>query len=530
MSAASVSAKDIDIEYDIDFDNSIINVHCTTEARYNQALSVVLYDGTDMGNDISKIVKIADTDADENGEADVALKLSSNTPSGDYVISVAGGGAANNSGSRRITFVNKSGLDQIINDINSAAQANVKETFEKYGDIFALPADDEVYNKFLSVRKEDYNNTFSSVNDIKNSLKMSEHFYNLSNTTQNAELISYVKDNAKDLGIDIEDEDFVKSERKYGAAFIKLIKATPITGTKVYEKIRSEALAIAKINSSNIEELTAAVLKYGDIIGISTSDYQAACKKYGEVEVNKALHDKNFDSCKAIATAYQNRINDLAKKQNENNPGGSGGSSKNTGSIVSSSVGAVYVNPPETVVYFTDFTDLSEASWAQASVKNLAKEGIVSGYEDKTFKPNKEVTREEFVTMLVRAFKLYDADAKCEFKDINADDWCYQYVASVAAKEYVSGFGDGSFGKGSVISRQDAAAILYRAASTNGLYFSENEVNFGDGEAIAEYAKDAIGALSNTGIISGFEDATFRPLESLTRAQAVKMIENILNL
>ena len=160
----------------------------------------------------------------------------------------------------------------------------------------------------------------------------------------------------------------------------------------------------------------------------------------------------------------------------------------------------------------------------------LAASGIVSGYEDNTFRPNKAVTREEFITLIIRAFSLYDSEATLEFTDIAESDWCYKYVASAAAKNIVSGYADGSFGKGRNMSRQDAATMLYRVCKSKGIFFSDRALDFSDVDEISEYAKEAVGSLANSGVINGFEDGSFKPANSLTRAQAVIMLDKIMKL
>ena len=100
LCSLAVCAADIEIKPYVDFDNSVIKVELTTEARYNQALSVVLYHGNEMGDDLSKIIKIADITADGDGKAYLEMNLSDDIPSGEYVISVYGGGSIANKGSK----------------------------------------------------------------------------------------------------------------------------------------------------------------------------------------------------------------------------------------------------------------------------------------------------------------------------------------------------------------------------------------------------------------------------------------------
>ncbi len=358
LSYATVCAEDITIDYEMDFDNSVIKISLTTEAKYNQALSVILYKGDTMGSDLSKIVKIEDIDADENGDAYVELKLADEIPSGEYLISVSGGGSIRNTGSKVISFVSKADLSQIVDDVNSATQTDIKSKLAAYSDIFDIPTDDGVYTQFLLIKKEDDGNSFTSVNEIAKALKSAKLLFDINNLETEAALLNYLKSNSKELGVNVDDDDFTAYEEKFASAFVKLKKTRPLTGMSSFEKMWNESLAIGAVNSCNSENMTAAIMKYGAVIGISSGDYQSNCKKYGEVEINKALRDKNFSDCQAIVTAYKNRIADLGKGQTVGggSSGGGGG-----GSAVPPPVSVAYVNPVADVPRFTDFIDLSEA-------------------------------------------------------------------------------------------------------------------------------------------------------------------------
>jgi len=529
-----VCAADIKVEPTVDYENSTIKVKLTTEAKYNQALSVVLYDGNEMGSDLSKIIKIADTIADEDGKAYVEMKLSDDIPSGEYVVSVYGGGSISNKGSKVIGYKNKNDLDDIIQDINEASLSTIKTEIEKYSEMFELPDNDEVYGQFILLRRDDFNSAFASVNEIVQGLENAKLIYEINTIVSEPDILNYLKENADKLGIDVTDTDFVSAEEGFAKTFINLKKAKALTGYKSFETMYTESLAIAVINKTDAKTMTSVIKKYADVIGISSSDYDSKCSRFNATQINKAFHGKEFKNCSEIVEAYNKRIMELSNSGNTNtgSPGGGGGGGGGGGSAPSkpSSVVLVDTDASDKEQAFTDFSDLSDAAWAEAPIKKLAGKGIVNGYEDKTFKPNNKVTREEFVTIIVRAFNVYKEDAKCKFKDISDSDWSYKYVASAAEKKYISGFENGTFGKGSFITRQDAATILYRVGLSKNKQFITEEVEFTDGENIADYSKEAIAGLKNAGVINGFEDGSFKPGDSLTRAQAVKMIEILLDL
>ena len=93
----------------------------------------------------------------------------------------------------------------------------------------------------------------------------------------------------------------------------------------------------------------------------------------------------------------------------------------------------------------------------------------------------------------------------------------------------VNGVDGVSFGAGSFVTRQDAAVMIYRYLKSTGYEFTTAGDDFADIDSCADYAKEAIKALKNSGLISGNGDNTFNPKESLTRAQAAVMIYNIIS-
>lgn len=523
-----VCAADIIVEPTIDYDNRTIKVKFITEAEYNQMLSVVLYKGNKMGSDLSKFVKIVELTANEEGIANTEMKLSDDIPSGDYVISVYGGGIADNKGSKVIVYKDKYDQETIIGLINDVTIDTIGTEMTKYPELFGT-TDSGVYEEFISIRENDFESEFTSLNDIVDSLEKAKLLNDINDIIYRDKLLSYLTQNANALGIDVKDSDFTSSKNAFADIFLNMKKEEALNGYNAFKQMYGQALAIAVINKTDVKTMTSVIKKYADVIGISKEEYEENISKYTDIEINKAFHGKGFEKCSEIVEAYNARINDLANEDTGSSGSDNKTSNKSSSSSSSSSV-SVYVDKTVKEEVFTDFYDLAEAAWAEEAIKNLAKKGIVNGYVDKTFKPNNTVTREEFVTIIVRAFSVYEEGAKCKFKDVSETDWSYNYIASAAKKKYISGFEDGTFGKNSCITRQDAATILYRVGNSKGEQFVTDEVEFADSENIADYSKEAIFALSNAGVINGFGDGSFKPGESLTRAQAVKMIESLLNL
>lgn len=178
------------------------------------------------------------------------------------------------------------------------------------------------------------------------------------------------------------------------------------------------------------------------------------------------------------------------------------------------------------------FSDINDAAWAKEAIGALAYEGVVAGYEDGSILPNKEITRDEFVKLLVTALGIEMSDVNgVSFSDIEAGSWQEAYIAAAVKAGIVNGTGALTFGSGQTISRQDMATMIYRAILT--LKFklpSDKSVAFKDAEMVAGYALEAVNKLAASGVISGMGDGIFAPGARATRAQAICMIFNLRSL
>lgn len=182
------------------------------------------------------------------------------------------------------------------------------------------------------------------------------------------------------------------------------------------------------------------------------------------------------------------------------------------------------VTPPAPAI---TFTDLGTAEWAVESITNLVKKGVISGRSETIFDPDGLITREEYAKMLVLAFGLTAENATCDFADVPADAWYYEYVAIAAQRGIVNGMGNGSFGVGSTITRQDMAVMTYRAAMATGkaMDMANEAITFADNADIATYAAEAVTVMQRAGIINGMGGNTFAPTGTATRAQAAKIMD-----
>ncbi len=104
------------------------------------------------------------------------------------------------------------------------------------------------------------------------------------------------------------------------------------------------------------------------------------------------------------------------------------------------------------------FSDVKETDWYAEAVETLAGLGVVSGYEDGTFKPTRQITRAEFVTMAM-AFSTLEY-GESPFSDVEDTSWAAPYIYTAHKLGWVNGMGEGEFSPNSPVNRAQAVTIL----------------------------------------------------------------------
>ena len=172
------------------------------------------------------------------------------------------------------------------------------------------------------------------------------------------------------------------------------------------------------------------------------------------------------------------------------------------------------------------FPDLSSVGWAREFIELLAANGIFQGRPDGTFDPGAPVMREEFVKILCAAFRLPESKQKAAFSDVYTEAWYAPYIASAAEAGIINGMGDGRFGAGMPVARQDIAVMLVRAAETLGYALPDSEETsvFSDSQDIALYAADSVRKLKALEAANGDEQNQFLPKRHASRAETAKLV------
>nr|QGT51054.1 hypothetical protein Firmicute1046_1300 [uncultured Firmicutes bacterium] len=175
------------------------------------------------------------------------------------------------------------------------------------------------------------------------------------------------------------------------------------------------------------------------------------------------------------------------------------------------------------------FEDMSNHSWAVEAVNALSAKGIVNGVSKTEFDPARQVNRADFTLMLTRLTGK-TAEATDNFADVTADKYYYKEIGMAKALGIAAGRGDNLFDPTGIVSRQDMAVMAYRVLKSEGKInntASAEVLNkFSDGAEVADYAREAVEAFVETGLLSG-DGENLRPLSGATRAEAAVMLWRI---
>lgn len=178
------------------------------------------------------------------------------------------------------------------------------------------------------------------------------------------------------------------------------------------------------------------------------------------------------------------------------------------------------------------FNDVS-THWAKADIELLASKLVVKGATDTTFAPDSSITRAEFAALLVRSLGLSsDAASAASFKDVKSSDWFAGAVGAAVKAKLVSGFEDKTFKPNDTITREQMAVMVARAISAAGTKptasSSDALAKFNDKASISSWAQVAVAQSVDAKIISGMTATTFVPTANASRAQAVVMLKRLL--
>ena len=174
------------------------------------------------------------------------------------------------------------------------------------------------------------------------------------------------------------------------------------------------------------------------------------------------------------------------------------------------------------------FTDVDTAKWYHLSVDYVLTHKMMNGVSSRAFAPNANLTR----GMLVQI--LYNLEGKpkgtaANFSDVQADAWYAEAVGWAATNKVVTGYADGTFRPNAAVTREQAAAILYRYAQSKGIDVSVGEntniLSYVDVQQASEYAIPALQWAVGAGVLNGKNGSRLAPTGTATRAEIAAIMQ-----
>ncbi|WP_413371939.1 glycoside hydrolase family 3 N-terminal domain-containing protein [Paenibacillus taichungensis] len=172
------------------------------------------------------------------------------------------------------------------------------------------------------------------------------------------------------------------------------------------------------------------------------------------------------------------------------------------------------------------FNDLQHSKWAEDGIEYMAKRGTVAGYGNGIFKPQGLVTRAQAVTFMVRELYPQQLEKSVEdttYSDVPTTHPFYREIAIASKNGLASGFPGGSFRPDAPLSRAETAAFLTRAYS---LLEGKQPANWSDTKQ--HWAEAPILILSSNGLVGGYSDGTYRPDQTVTRAEYAVFMSRVI--
>ncbi|WP_152391977.1 S-layer homology domain-containing protein [Paenibacillus guangzhouensis] len=279
--------------------------------------------------------------------------------------------------------------------------------------------------------------------------------------------------------------------------------STPSVSSSIEKAALNQVIADAKSKHATAVE------------GSRPGEYKAGAKKALQAAIDAAVAIQKLDNAtqqqvNEAAAALKRAVIEFMKQVVTE--GGSEGNRSNQGTI--------------------DFKDM-QGHWSNSVVARAASLGIVKGFADSTFRPDQQVTREQFVSMLARALQLSSASVAGSGTTFKDDDqissWAKSDVTAAIDAKLIQGFQDGTFRPEQLITRTQLAMLAARAAGLDPQSAKATQVNYADVNQIPSWAKKDVAAATAAHFVQGKAADRFDPLAAATRAEAVKVIMAVLD-
>ena len=426
------------------------------------------------------------------------------------------------------TAVSRKSTADVISVIDGTAENSFKDINDFDFSFVEEIKDDSIKMNELAERLISYGSfKYDSIDDmlsiistIINEIKAGE----LNHLSSAEEVLRCFKSNSSYYGIDLEHEYNKLYYKEIAERFIgynaKNIESLQYDYKQAY-------VMVAFSDASGYSVVQTVIEKCGDEIGYD--------KEHFEKNTCADMFKKIIEKRDSINTMLKLKdfIDNYTKKDDSNSSSGSGGGSRSGSSgsksygVDSSIINGSGIGKTDLPQKFTMYGDIESGRWSYDAIQYLSAKNIINGYSDGSFMPQKNISRAEFIKLLMAAANLScevsDDDAEV-FSDVNKSDW---FAGSVIAA-YKNGIAEGSgskFEPDNEITREQIAAFVYRTCLACGRdLLSISGTDISDMQNVSDWAKTAVSSLVSAGIINGYSNGSFAPKNAATREEAAALI------
>ncbi len=177
-----------------------------------------------------------------------------------------------------------------------------------------------------------------------------------------------------------------------------------------------------------------------------------------------------------------------------------------------------------------DFCDIND-SWAKTTINILSDDGIINGTSDTTYDPERQVTRAEFITLLVNTFNLKRSDKNSGYSDVPRDAWYANAVTLAKNIKLIPGkmVADGKFYPDDALTRGEVCGIISAYISAVGAERKNPDISFTDSDSFGIWGQE-IKTAASYGVVNGYPDGSFCAGKNITRAEIAEVVKKLVEL
>lgn len=372
----------------------------------------------------------------------------------------------------------------------------------------------------------------SEIRGIENTFKKESAVGNIENLASGAEVMNALDANNDTLGLKL--DSFYETYKTEICDFF--VNTQFANHADLNKKLSEKTVLVTTANCINPTLIAQLMDDYPDEIGYDKTHYSAITNKTAFGNAYAAVKDTltDIDKIKTFVDSYTVPTATPTPTKKPQTITGGGGGGHTTSYIDTKDKNAATPAPGEpapTVKPAVEeqeiYEDVPVKHWGYEAIRYLDARGAVEGYDDGSFKPEKCITRAEFIKILVNAFGQNTEtteDYESPFEDLDKDAWYFDSMAQAQLLGIVNGT-DGLCRPNDNITRQELAVMTYRMAEAVGKTFNRNTDadKFTDEASIADWAKTIVLKLQVAGVISG-TDGKFMPNDETTRAMAAQIL------